>query len=191
MKSKLKAKLLIAALCGAVFSCSSPQATVSAVPATPSSRSGSSLSDQVFAEVNSYRVSKGKRPLDRHAGLDRLAQQHCNYLAKNGAKFSLHGKYVSHIGFEGRSLAAKQAYKITTIGENVVASSNHSPKHLVELWAGSRTHEQNMRSDWSCTGVATAVNTEGMLVSTQIFGSAPNSSFGTRAGVTPNFGQYW
>jgi uncharacterized protein YkwD len=191
MKSKLKAKLLIAALCGAVFSCSSPQATVSPVPVSTSFSSGSSLSDQVFAEVNSYRASKGKATLRRHAGLDRLAQQHCDYLAKNGEKFSLYGKYVSHFGFEGRSMTAQQVYKIETIGENVVASSNHSPKHLVKLWAGSRTHEQNMRSDWSCTGVATAVNTEGMLVSTQIFGSAPNSSFGNRAGVTPNFGQYW
>jgi hypothetical protein len=62
---------------------------------------------------------------------------------------------------------------------------------LVKLWTGSRAHEQNMRSDWSCTGVATAVNTKGMLVSTQIFGIDPNPSFGTRAGVSPNFSQHW
>jgi uncharacterized protein YkwD len=191
MISKLNSKFFTAVLCGAVVSCSSPQATVTPVPVSASYRSGSSLSDQVFAEVNSYRSSKGKAMLQRHAGLDRLAQQHCDYLAKNGEKFSLHGKYVSHFGFEGRSLTAQQAYKIATIGENVVASSNHSPKHLVKLWIGSRQHEQNMRIDWSHTGVATAVNTRGMLVSTQIFGNAPNPSFGSRAGVSPNFSQHW
>ena len=191
MKTKHYTQLFAAALVGALASCSSPQPTVTRVPVSSSFGSQAALSDQVFAEVNSYRASKGKATLQRHAGLDRLAQQHCDYLAKNGDKQSLYGKYVSHYGFEGRSDMARYQYKIMTLSENVVASTNRSPKHLINLWSGSKGHEHNMRGDWTYTGVATAVNAQGMVVSTQLFGSAPNSFNGAMAGVSPSFSQQW
>jgi uncharacterized protein YkwD len=191
MKTSPYTLLCATALVGALASCSSPQPTVARVPVSSSLGSEAALSDQVFAEVNSYRASKGKPMLQRHAGLDRLAQQHCDYLAKNGDKAGLHGKYVGHQGFEGRSDMARFQYKITTIGENVVASTNRSPKHLINLWVGSKGHEHNMRGDWTCTGIATAVNAQGMVVSTQIFGSAPSSSHGAMAGVSPRLSQNW
>lgn len=190
MKTKIQTMLFATALVGALASCSPPSTPVNRVPVSSSFGREAALSDQVFAEVNSYRASKGKSTLQRHAGLDRLAQQHCDYLAKNGEKQSLHGKYVSHYGFEGRSDMARYQYKIMTLGENVVASSNRSPKHLLNLWSGSKSHEHNMRGDWTCTGVATSVNTQGMVVSTQLFGSAPSSQ-GAMAGVSPRYSQRW
>ncbi len=191
MKTSQYTQLCAAALVGVLASCSSPSTTVTRVPVSSSLGREAMLSDQVFAEVNSYRSSKGKSALQRHAGLDRLAQQHCDYLAENGEKQSLHGKYVSHYGFEGRSDMARHQYRIMTLGENVVASSNRSPKHLLNLWSGSKGHEHNMRGDWTCTGVATSVNAQGMVVSTQLFGTAPSSSHGKMAGVSPRFSQQW
>lgn len=176
MKTSPYTLLCAAALVGALASCSSPSPTVSRVPVSSSFGSQAALSDQVFSEVNSYRRAIGKPALRRHAGLDRLAQQHCDYLAKTGGSYGLYGKNVSHIGFEGRALAAKQSYKITSLGENVVASSDKSAKHLVNLWAGSKGHEHNMRSDWECAGVATAITADGQVISTQIFGNSPSTS---------------
>jgi uncharacterized protein YkwD len=176
MKTSPHTLLCAAALFSALASCSSPSPVVSRVPVSSSFGSQAALSDQVFSEVNTYRLSKGKPALYRHAGLDRLAQQHCDYLVKSGGSFSLYDKNVSHIGFEGRALAAKQSYRITSLGENVVASSDKSPKHLVNLWAGSKGHEHNMRSDWDCTGVATAITADGQVISTQIFGNSPSTS---------------
>jgi uncharacterized protein YkwD len=168
--------LFAVALFGALASCSSHSPPVSRLPVSSPFGSQAAFSDQVFSEVNSYRLSKGKPALHRHAGLDRLAQQHCDYLVKSGGGFGLYGKNVSHIGFEGRTLAAKRNYRITSLGENVVASSDKSPKHLVNLWARSKRHEHNMRSDWECAGVATAFTADGQVISTQIFGSSPSSS---------------
>jgi uncharacterized protein YkwD len=158
------------------------------MPVSSSFGSQASLSDQVFAEVNSYRSSIGKPALQRHAGLDRLAQQHCDYLAKTGGSYGLYGKNVSHIGFEGRALSAKQTYKIMSLGENVVASSDKSAKHLVKLWAGSKGHAHNMRSDWVCTGVGTAITPDVQVISTQIFGVSPSTS---HRGMTDRFSNQW
>jgi hypothetical protein len=69
---------------------------------------------------------------------------------------------VSHIGFVGRALSAKQSYNIMSLGKNIVASSDRSAKHLVKLWAGSKSYDHNMRSDWAYTGI-----------STQLFGNSP------------------
>lgn len=173
MKTSPYLKLLAVALAGVFASCSSPSPTVSRVPVSSSMGSDSSLSGKVFDEVNSYRAAKGKSVLQRHSGLDRLAQQHCDYLVKTAGSYNLYGKNISHIGFEGRAMTARQAYSITSVGENVVSSSSHSAKHLIQVWSGSKTHEHNMSTDWYCTGVATAVAADGTLISTQIFGAAP------------------
>lgn len=192
MKASPYALLFAAAFASVLASCSpSPTTPVSRVPVSSSFGREAAFSDQVFAELNSYRASKGKSSVQRHAGLDRLAQQHSDFLAKNGDKKGLHGKYVGHQGLEGRADMAKFQYKIMTIGENVAASSTRSPKHVVNLWSGSKGHEQTMRGDWAYAGIATSVNAQGMVVSTQIFGSAPSSSIGAIAGVSPRFSQHW
>lgn len=181
------------ALCAVAFSsfsasCSPPPSSLSRVAVSSPYGSQTALSDQMFFEVNSYRASKGKPALRRHPGLDRLAQLHCDYLVKTGGGYGIHGKTLSHIGFDGRALIAKQKYQITSLGENVVASTDNSPKHLVKLWAGSKGHEHNMVSDWACTGIATAVTSDGQVISTQLFGNAPSTSHRTMA---DRFSRQW
>lgn len=176
MKSIPCVKLFAAVLTVAFSSCAPPSPTVSRVPVSSALGGDGSLSGQVFDAVNSYRTAKGKGALPRHHGLDRLAQQHCDYLVKTAGNYSIYGKDVSHIGFEGRALAARQSYNITNLSENVVSSTNHSARHLVNVWAGSKGHSYNMSTDWACTGVATAVTADGRVISTQIFGTAPSTS---------------
>lgn len=188
MKTSPYTLLCAAALSGVLASCSSSPPGVSRMPVSSSIGSHKSLSDQVFAEVNSYRAAKGKPALRRHSGLDRLAQQHCDHLAKTSGSYGIYGKSVSHIGFEGRALAARQVYQINSVGENVVSSSNKSAKHLVKLWAGSKGHEHNMRSDWACAGIATAVTPDGQVIATQIFGAPPSTSHRT---MTDRFSRQW
>jgi uncharacterized protein YkwD len=171
----------IALLCAAAFacvlpSCSSPSAPVTRMPVSSTLGNDSSLSGQVLREVNSYRASKGKSALTRHTGLDRLAQQHCDYLVKTRGSYGLHGSNVSHMGFEGRATLARHKYSISSIGENVASSTTKSANHLVNLWIGSKGHEHNMRGDWTCTGIGTAVTPEGSVISTQIFGTNPGGA---------------
>lgn len=176
MKTSPYAKLFAAALAGVLASCSSPSTTVTRMPVSSPIVSDSSLAGKVFNEVNSYRAARGKASLQRHSGLDRLAQQHCDYLVKTAGSYDLYGKNISHIGFEGRALTASHTYNITSLGENVVSSTNHSARYLVEVWSRSKAHEHNMKSDWYCTGVATAVAADGTVISTQLFGAAPSMS---------------
>jgi uncharacterized protein YkwD len=143
---------------------------------TSSIQRDATLENQILVEVNAYRASKGMKALHRHAGLDRLALQHSEFLAKTQGSYGLYGKSVSHIGFEQRALTAKQAYQIKSSGENVIASTDRSAKRLVKFWEASEGHEYNMRSDWFCTGIGSAVTPEGKVITTQIFGVSPSTS---------------
>jgi uncharacterized protein YkwD len=66
-----------------------------------------SLSDQVFQDINAYRYAKNAQTLQRPAGLDQLAKEHCEYLRKNRGTFDHYGKNVSHDRTEGRVFATQ------------------------------------------------------------------------------------
>lgn len=188
MKTTSPCILLCAAALPCLFaSCSSTLPAVTRVEVA-SLGEDHSLAGKVFDEVNLYRARKGKSALERHSGLDSLAQKHCDYLAATGGKYSLHGRAISHVGFEGRALAARHIYHISSLSENVVASTDHSSKNLVSLWAGSKNHEFNMRDDWALTGIGTAMGADGMVISTQIFGTGIDTSHLT---LTNKFNRSW
>ncbi len=142
-----------------------------------------SLSGRIYQAVNTYRANHNAAELQRHAGLDRLAQEHCEYLRRHRGEFGIYGKNVSHVGFEGRSLLARERYQMMSISENV-AAANHpgeqSPAVLVKLWSESKDHEHNMRSEWTHTGVGVVVDADGMVFSTQIFATVTNSQMTMR-----------
>lgn len=153
------------------------------MPVSASLRPDTSLSSRLHQEVNSYRRSQGARELQRHAGLDRLAQQHCEYLRQHRGSFTLSGKNVSHFGFEGRALIARERYQMENISENV-AAANHPGKDpapvLVSLWKGSKDHHKNMVDDWTCTGIGVAVDSDGMVFATQLFSTVSMSQMSVR-----------
>jgi len=180
MKAKNLTTIFGLAMIGAMVSCSSQLSQPTTVmPVSASYRNGeSNLSAQVFNEVNNYRRAHGAPNLVRHAGLDRLAQQHCEYLLKHRGEYSLYGKTVSHMGFEGRAVIAREKLNMPYLGENVVAASgggsNPAPT-LVNLWAASKNHNHNMTSKWSYTGIGSVIADDGTVISTQLFGTTVNS----------------
>ncbi|MGL4398548.1 MAG: hypothetical protein ACRCXD_01655, partial [Luteolibacter sp.] len=58
--------------------------------------------------------------------MDRLAQQHCEYLRRNRGTFNLYGKNVSHDGAHGRHLIAIKSLSMLNSAENI-ASIQRSP----------------------------------------------------------------
>lgn len=176
MKTYPYTKIIMVACLGALASCATPAKTIK-VPVSAHS-SDSSLSGKVYAKVNAYRQEHGASVLQRHAGLDKLAQQHCEYLRKHRGSFSIYGTNVSHFGFEGRATYARERYSMESVSENVAASGSASkdqPASLVSLWAGSKGHNQNMLNSWTYTGVATVVDDDGTVFSTQLFSTVTNS----------------
>lgn len=171
---------------GALASCANPpepsQTTRMAVSA--SLRPDSSLSGRIHQEVNAYRRSRGARELQRHAGLDRLAQQHCEYLRRNRGTFSLHGKNVSHFGFEGRAFVARERLNMASVSENVAAANHPGATDraatLIGLWKGSKDHHKNMIDDWTQTGIGVVVDSDGMVFATQLFATVNSSQMSMR-----------
>jgi uncharacterized protein YkwD len=182
MKTNTSLKVIVVACVGALASCATQPVTTK-MPVSATLRPDSSLSGQVFQEVNSYRRSHGASELQRHAGLDRLAQEHCEYLRSHRGQFGLYGKNDSHVGFEARTLVARERYQMQNVSENV-AAANHPGKSaapvLVKLWSESKDHEFNMRQDWTHTGVGVVVDSDGTVFSTQIFATVANFQMTTR-----------
>jgi uncharacterized protein YkwD len=182
MKTYPYLKVILVACVGALASCATQQET-KRMPVSASLRPDSSLTGQVLQEVNAYRQQRGASELQRHSGLDRLAQEHSEYLRRHRGTFTLAGKNVSHIGFEGRTLVARERYQMENVSENVVASA-HGGKNpaptLVKLWSQSKDHEYNMRSAWTHTGIGVVVDDDGMVFCTQLFSTVSHSQMAMR-----------
>ncbi|MEO7100569.1 MAG: CAP domain-containing protein [Luteolibacter sp.] len=182
MKTYPYLKVITVACIGALASCATTP-PIQKMSVSTSLRPDSSLTEQIFKEVNSYRRSHGASDLQRHAGLDRLAQEHSEYLRQHRGQFGIYGKNVSHYGFDGRALMARQAFNMENLSENVVAASrpgSHPAPVLIKLWSESKDHEFNMRSAWTRTGVGVVVDSDGMVFATQLFATVTNSQIAAR-----------
>jgi uncharacterized protein YkwD len=178
---------IVVACIGALASCAPKPPAPTRMPVSASIRPDAPLSTRLYHEVNAYRSSRGASALQRHAGLDRLAQQHCEYLRQHRGTFSLQGKNVSHFGFDGRALYAREAYHMQNISENVAASSKTSgstTQRLIELWKNSHDHHKNMTDKWTHTGVGVVVDSDGMVFATQLFSTVSMSQMDMRERLT-------
>ena len=182
MKTYPSLKLIAVACMGTLASCAPPPASTT-LPTAAAPHPDSSLPGQLFKEVNTYRRNHGASDLERHAGLDRLAQQHCEYLRQHRGQFGLYGKNVSHFGSEGRALVARERYHMYSVSENVAATNfpgkNPAPT-LVKLWSESKSHGYNMCNSWTHTGVGVVVDPDGMVFATQIFAAMSYSQLSSR-----------
>jgi uncharacterized protein YkwD len=155
-------------------------------------RTDSSLAGQVLDDVNAYRNSIGVSDLQRDAGLDRLAKSHCDYLLENSGTFTVYGKYVSHMGAEGRSLIAMKRLDMMSTSENIastmsVGSNARTARNLVILWQNSHDHDFAMRTpSWTHTGIATTVGPDGRVYAAQIFSTKKYS----KLAANTNFNQF-
>ncbi len=181
MKTHSYLKVMMIICAGAMASCTNPPET-KMLPTAGAPRPSSSLSGQIYEAVNSYRRNHGAVELERHAGLDPLAQNHCEYLHQNRGKFGIYGKNVSHFGSEGRTLVARERYHMLNSSENVGSIKSNGKNivpALVNLWTSSKDHEKNLLSSWTHTGIGVVVDTDGTVFSTEIFATVSNSQMTT------------
>lgn len=176
-------KVIALACSGALASCAT-QPKTTRVPMSASLHPDTSLTGQVCKEVNSYRLDHGASELQRHPGLDRLAQEHCEYLRQHRGSFGIYGKNVSHFGFEGRAGIIRERFQMQSSSENVAAANpvgKRAAPLLVKLWSESKGHDYNMRASWTYTGIGVVVDNDGMVFSTQIFATeTPYSQLASR-----------
>lgn len=169
---------LTTAACVALLSVScGPQLELASVPMSSAApaRGDSSLAGNVHSQVNSHRGAIGKSSLPRHAGLDRLAQQHSEFMVRNRGKIK---GGLTHYGFEERAMAAQRLMGMSNVAENIATCSGSfsSPSStLVGAWKNSSGHAKNMKSNWDVTGVGVAVAPDGSVFATQIFASQSHS----------------
>jgi len=174
--------LFAVVLAGALASCADTATPTKATVST-AAHAGGSPGTQLFDTVNTYRRSQGAPELQRHSGLDQLALKHCEYLRDHHGSFSLEGKNVSHMGFEGRTLVAREVYHMSNISENV-AAANHgggSPASaLFALMKSDKVQQKSMLDSWTHSGVAVVVGSDGTAFATQLFATQTMSQMGMR-----------
>jgi uncharacterized protein YkwD len=136
------------------------------------------LTSRLCSELNAYRTSQGLPPLPRHAGLDKLAQQHSEFMRQNRGKFSGGSGNVSHFGFEERSLFAQRQLGMGNVAENVASVTQVGDKadHWIsQTWIKSEGHRFNLVQKWDVTGIGVAMDKDGTVFATQIFATKSNS----------------
>lgn len=150
------------------------------------SSADTSTTGHLHASINEYRSSIGQSALKRHAGLDRLALEHCRFMAKNRGEFSLGSKNITHYGFKNRVLMAQRAYSMESLAENVAGGQipNDIPGTLLKSWRDSSKHHYNLKQDWDATGLGVYVAEDGMVYATQIFATENRSHMAMRERLT-------
>lgn len=133
--------------------------------------------DELHRAVDSFRRSRGGSALQRHAGLDRLARQHSEFMRVNRGKFKgPSGPNLSHEGFEYRATFAQRHWGIGGFAENVAYCHRDGPgaaAALTKAWTDSTLHRQNMLGKWVVTGIGVRIDDDGTVFATQLFGSSP------------------
>ncbi|MDB6077253.1 MAG: uncharacterized protein JWO82_1000 [Akkermansiaceae bacterium] len=188
MKTKTCHISVAAAGCAILMASCAPKLTTTSTRMSTSStatHADSSLAGTVYAKVNDYRGSIGRKPIERLSALDRMAQNHSEFMLANRGKFSLGGnKNVSHYGFEERALYAQRAMNMQNVAENVVWSGRGDIGQMLSAWKSSPGHDFNMRGEWNATGVGVAVDKDGSVFATQIFATKNTSLMTMRERLT-------
>ncbi|WP_035601350.1 CAP domain-containing protein [Haloferula sp. BvORR071] len=132
--------------------------------------------------ANSYRRANGKSTLGRHAGLEEMARQHAEAMARSGV--------MSHDGAATRYAKASATYQIHSTAENVMrwpVQRGRDPQAMLQSWINSSGHRRSLLdSAYSVTGLGIAQNEQGNIWVTQMFGSKPGTGQGA-----PGVGRAW
>jgi uncharacterized protein YkwD len=169
-----------------LVSCAAPAKTIT-VYMSSSTRDETSLSNQVFREVNSYRRDRNKKDLISHPGLARLAREHAQFLRLNRGKYGAGVSDANHIGFANRAMKAQYTMGFGRVAENVVCCHGGGGATFVRLWSHSPPHNATMIGAYQYTGIGTVVDKDGMVFSVQLFAVAKSPVI-EPAG---HFGEFW
>jgi uncharacterized protein YkwD len=178
MKTNLRSLSMVGVAAMLLASCGPQLTSPSPTVSTQVSRGDGSLAGSIHAQVNSHRGAVGKPSVRRHPGLDRIAQQHSEFMRLNRGKFHGKSSNLSHYGFEERAMAAQHHLGMSAVAENIATCSggfNSPATTLVEAWKKSSGHAKNMKGQWDVTGIGVVVDADGTVFATQIFASENHS----------------
>ena len=130
-------------------------------------------SGELHYRLNDFRAQHGKPPLQHHDGLEQLCLNHSGWLRDNRGTSMHHGRDVSHLGSEWRSLVARTEYGMAAYDENVAFTGRmpqNVARHMMVLWRASPPHREAMLGDWSHSANAMRVDEDGAIFVTMNFG---------------------
>lgn len=117
---------------------------------------------------NSYRRSSGKASLARHPGLDQMARQHSESMARRGK--------LDHQGTASRGDEVSARYGMNAKAENVMrwhVKAGRSPQAMLKVWTDSSQHRRNLLGPYAVTGLGMAQDEQGNIWVTQIYAPVP------------------
>ncbi len=129
------------------------------------------LEDEVFQEVNDYRVSQGLGPLTKSEVIREIALRHSQDMAQGAIGFG-------HDGFKerARQVQVQLDPNINAFAENVFAISSNYPGKLARAitlgWLKSSHHHKNIVGKYSTSGLAMYQSSDGVIYVTQFFAGA-------------------
>jgi uncharacterized protein YkwD len=128
-----------------------------------SSRSIEALeSDNYFELMNNHRQSLGLTRLRFLGAIQVSAEEHSGAMAQGMRPFG-------HSGLSLRCSKLQTELRASACGE-IVARGQVSAQEVLKSWLGSSSHRASIElADWTDTGMALAISSEGIYYWTQIF----------------------
>ena len=126
---------------------------------------------EVLRLTNAYRRSRSLSPLREAPGLARLARGHSSELARRRSS------RVDHSGLRKRFERASESIALTGFAENVARMGRKRSQPatwVVDGWAASDIHRQNLEGDYDLVGVGVVRREDGSYFFTQIFAGTAN-----------------
>lgn len=122
----------------------SSSTTVTPAPKLSTSCSGS-LATQFICLLNSYRSSKGLRPLSYSSSLSAVALAHSQWMQTTGI--------FSHQETDGSHMTQRCAAAGTVCHAENLAEGITSPQQLLNMWIASADHNVNLLGSYSVIGI--------------------------------------
>jgi uncharacterized protein YkwD len=120
------------------------------------------LANEIFDEVNEYRLDKEKAVLQWSESISKIAEQHSRNMANGKVKFS-------HAGFNTRSKLIQKAFPQKTLTAENLLFNPLDAVDAVDDWFDSPGHNKNMLGNFTHTGIGVAADRKGRFYVTQIF----------------------
>lgn len=118
--------------------------------------------------INRYRRKIGLTPLKAYYAMDKIAKNHCYYMAKH--------KACNHNGFSWRAMKVRKITGSGTVAENCYkfparTYNDHVAEKLVKGWMKSSGHRRNLMNPHIKKIGIGIVTRKGYVYATQIFAS--------------------
>lgn len=146
-----------------ISSCSRRTVSSSSANELPASSSDiKSLTQNLFTEVNNYRISIGKEPFQLVEAASAQAEAHSADMASKKVPFG-------HDGFTARVTAISKITGLASAAAENVAYGQISAKEVLDMWLHSAGHKKNLDGNYNLTGIGLAKDKNGIVFFTQIY----------------------